>query len=91
MYNDKIENLVEICDHVFIISDLKIADKYSIENFENQTTIKICDDKKFRKYCEICEKNFAAAVYTYDKKASFICVECYQNFVTPEDDENYDA
>ena len=77
LYNEQIENLIEICDHIFIFSDLKLADKYSLDMFENSTSVKFSEDKKFRKYCEICEKNFAAAVYTYEKKASFICADCY--------------
>ena len=60
-----LESVIEVCDHVFVISDLCLADSQSVKKFEKQPIIKIWEDKKVRKNCEICENNFAGAVYTY--------------------------
>jgi hypothetical protein len=49
-----------------MVTDIAIPDSETINKFKDPIT-KIWEDKKIRKYCEICETNFAMAIYTYQK------------------------
>ena len=91
--------MIEVCDHIFIFAGVQIADENQTQQFGESKVLKVSEDKKYRKYCEICEKNFSAAVYTFKntnvpnvhRQAIFLCSECYTAHVTEADDEDFEA
>ena len=58
---------MDICDHIFIFSDLKLSTAYQRKIIFNENDIvKIWFPTQVRKYCELCEENFGAAAMTFE-------------------------
>lgn len=77
-------DLIEICDHVFIFSALRKSDSFHDELFKESTELKIWSQLLVRKNCELCNKVFSEAAFTFKVNdmnyATFLCFDCYQNY-----------
>ena len=95
IFCEKIDDYIEICDHVFIVSGLRIMDGRSASIFKEKEWVKVWESHKRRQYCEICEKNFGAITATFKTpketyvgqhlaESCIICPDCHSKYCEEE-------
>jgi hypothetical protein len=93
IYTEKHDDYIEFCDHIFIISGLKVKSKLITKILKNTQWLKIWESQKVRQPCQICESNYGAITVTFDTvkdenqiqtETCIVCSDCYISYCEDE-------